>query len=1004
MEFCNSDIRKRFFEQQIHRPHFDFPSEVELAYSATRRWITSLPELENQNIDKLPTDLNNEYDHLNTAREFTSLLPSHTLKMYDVFLNMEANAELNSLSFALDKPCLYLIDVGCGGGSGSIALLSLVLNFQKFRLEQGIPIYPIKIYFLGIDPNQFVLNIFSCFLKEIASRVTEMLIEIEYMVIDGKLSTETNTILQWANDKGLIDSCIFAFGNVIRPYQQEWRDYSKKNSLLDKFVKLFKKNSFVGEADVDTVLSLIDRGTVDHIYLAIISSPTKNKDGTKNQWFIETQSFLDETCKKVATQKHNLYKEDVKKRKTTLLGPPDCSFRLKGDHNPIEVEFNSGFTFISCKPYLENKAELEDIFSFSNLRLAWARVRNELNFGMLEDTIELLLFDLNLNDRLEQLQRRILCYDYQSLGIDQMIHYLVPKGETKPPRPMSICRIEDQIVATAFLQTKKKEYEKITKKSSAYILSNNSSKENLYENWFPLYQKFINRIRDVAREHPDFLIIQTDLTSYYSSVDQNLLWEYLRHQFRLADNIRLSSLVNRIIKRDCGLNKEWFGLPQGHIISGAFSNIFLSSVDELFNSENQWGAYYFRYVDDIVLIFPPSISDEAILKALDDELANKKLSRSIEKTSKAMTTKEFLLLSDPLPELNELSDDYKTLLSDLYRLPGDYLSILRADWWNFIKAYQCLLFEIGFFIHPTRLSRKLHRYIGWRNWQIKFLQKRVDFPEVNNIGDLIDVKIWVDSFKKNNEREQDWISRRKKIQETLKRMLIDSYEFIEQPDDDEKRIIDSKKRLKFAVNRLGRLGFDDLTNTVVDILLHKPWYVNARKLCEDLAMQNKEKELIRIFLETKNRDQQWGYIRSCAINALPLLPLISAEAQEIIRLYVLEKQGTLIERIKSSEVIFLTGDKTNAFETLFTKEMEDNSSHSAVKRNLAILYVSTSEKSIHVPFLEHVQKASEFNEIGKLNQVIEILQIPEPDILRKKYYENDYPDDDREFPDFPSRV
>jgi hypothetical protein len=47
------------------------------------------------------------------------------------------------------------------------------------------------------------------------------------------------------------------------------------------------------------------------------------------------------------------------------------------------------------------------------------------------------------------------------------------------------------------------------------------------------------------------------------------------------------------------------------------------------------------------------------------------------------------------------------------------------------------------------------------------------------------------------------------------------------------------------------------------------------------------------------------------------------------------------------------------------------------------------------------------NKVIQLSYVeanLQLLLREEPDILRQSFYENEYPDDDREFPEFPSNV
>ena len=167
MNFFGSGIRKQFIENELKKIYFQFSTEFNDAYQRTEENIKNeLGIDEDKNIQKKPKRLNNEDDALNTAREFTHYLRSHTIKVYEQLLRCEKASLKKDSFFVLDKPIICFADVGCGGGTASIALLMLLSNYQKFRLQKNCPIYPVEVNLLGLDPNSHALKIFTRFLEE----------------------------------------------------------------------------------------------------------------------------------------------------------------------------------------------------------------------------------------------------------------------------------------------------------------------------------------------------------------------------------------------------------------------------------------------------------------------------------------------------------------------------------------------------------------------------------------------------------------------------------------------------------------------------------------------------------------------------------------------------------------------------------------------------------------------------------------------------------------------
>jgi hypothetical protein len=293
MDFFSKNIRLRFIKSEFDKPHLGFSDEFDNAFSKTRKALKR--KHPKQNIDRLPTDLNNITNSLDTAREFTSLLPAHTLKVYAQLLKCEDVTINKNGFFVLDKPQIYMVDVGCGAGSASIALLMFLSNYQKFRIINKLPIYPVSVYLLGIDPNSHAINIYDRFISKASEEISKLLINIVHGEIHGKLSENSNDVLNWFDLYGLKNSCIFAFGNIIRPYNTEYAKQVENQRSIKQKINLLNRSKFIGDPDIRTISSILERVTIDCLEIIIISSPTEQTNKyPANNWLKETVSFLNQ--------------------------------------------------------------------------------------------------------------------------------------------------------------------------------------------------------------------------------------------------------------------------------------------------------------------------------------------------------------------------------------------------------------------------------------------------------------------------------------------------------------------------------------------------------------------------------------------------------------------------------------------------------------------------------------------------------------------------------------
>lgn len=167
--------------------------------------------------------------------------------------------------------------------------------------------------------------------------------------------------------------------------------------------------------------------------------------------------------------------------------------------------------------------------------------------------------------------------------------------------------------------------------SHGYRWNRDSSTPNrIFEDWRTAYPRFRNSVLHTLGRHPDGYYICCDVKGFYDHIKHDILLEQIR-QFSLDPYIR--ELIERAVRSYEAEGSPGCGLPQGPAHSRLLANLYLSEFDK---AVGQRARGYFRYVDDLFLVFGSRAEAEKRFTEIQERLQELglELSESEEKAAR----------------------------------------------------------------------------------------------------------------------------------------------------------------------------------------------------------------------------------------------------------------------------------------------------------------------------------------------------------------------------------
>jgi RNA-directed DNA polymerase len=253
------------------------------------------------------------------------------------------------------------------------------------------------------------------------------------------------------------------------------------------------------------------------------------------------------------------------------------------------------------------------VIDMKNLHAAFERVEGSKGMAGV-DGVSIGMFRRELPWNLQGLASELAEGRYLPLPLLQI---LVAKPDGSP-RILRVPTVRDRVAQAAVLQVVEPLFEAQFEDVSFAYRKGRSVKQAAYR---------IRELRDRGYRY----VVETDIDSYFDSIDQELLWSKVERVVQDPDLLKLFQLWVRAEVYD---GQKVFmlekGIPQGSVVAPMLANLFLDELDETLLAR---GHKLVRYSDDFVILARTLPDAERALELTEEVLETLHLALDDEDTS-----------------------------------------------------------------------------------------------------------------------------------------------------------------------------------------------------------------------------------------------------------------------------------------------------------------------------------------------------------------------------------
>ncbi|MEH2319278.1 RNA-directed DNA polymerase [Nostoc sp.] len=913
--------------------YHSFHPVIASAYSAVHEWLSEIPDAKGYKELDYSKDILHSLDKTDlksAAFQFYALFARNYFEAVHILDNViNSSRLLHSIRY---KPRIYLVDIGCAMGAATAAFIEKILTLPK----EGNESRKIEIVCVGIEPNVYSYAIYKKLMQELKDKIEPFNIILDFKAINEPLSQAILTTISHfqnkLNDKG---SSAKALSNLFLMQLDIASSIGKDDIIKKERDKKLKALGLEPENDPgtekdfwqDEALSLkrlLEEVPVGKLHLMTIG--TKNLEKSLQEIIQITDinegiNTIHKALENFIGKKHR-FSDVLEGQQVVNFENPVNSYWQEQHIFSHAAEFNVVCQTIENSE-LEEDNEWNKLISLENIELAWVKARSNLFNESFYDEIEIRLFENNLDENLQMLIDNLVdrLYSDNFLPSSQDIDYKFVKGRAKG-RPKQLSRLEEEILAIAILQT-------IGKKNDPDFYSYQlkvEPTEDLYENYFPNYKKFLKASENSAKSYQNGAVLRTDIESYYVQVRQGQLIDITERELQIS-SIRIKWLLSKILKKKLDGHQNDIGLKQGTLTSGFYANLYLKAVDDYFATEPKWKhkIKFHRYVDDIIVVVPDGNDLEIFEKELKHKLRERGLNLNENKTEYYEKISDFLPSTELDTDLDQLNKEFNLMLYSLWIMNYDYRTEFELangnhnekSWWKLIKIYQHCLYSLGIYVPEMRLSRKIYQKLNSKNLNIK---KQLDFRPFPTNENFIIISKWGSKFQELNH---NWISHKNQIKSKVINLFKDSLkelqEVINKKNDfiseQEKRKSNIKRRqletrIRSSIKKLIILGLDQVWQEIVLIICDLFIIRDLLDVIIALASQGYTDAIQQLWEHYQNGkiadEEPSEYVRAILLEAFRFLPTLELYNWQLI-FHSATAAKSDIEKLKATETWLYLG-------------------------------------------------------------------------------------------------
>lgn len=334
---------------------------------------------------------------------------------------------------------------------------------------------------------------------------------------------------------------------------------------------------------------------------------------------------------------------------------------------------------------------VHEVFSYKRLRLAYARLIKTSTLDV-KNFYGGEIYDIELRKNIKTLHSLILNDKYEP---QRPFKYFEPKP-SNTERIKTVLSIDDSLVYMAITtHIAEKLFDELSKtqnfvfgnllheniKLGIGILDDLDKTFDLYKNYIPLYNNFINSgIEEVESKQQDYKL-DTDITGFFDSIPHGSLM-LLLSDYGVDEEVL--ELLGNCLNTWSGTSEKitpFVGIPQGPSASFFYSNVILHHLDKRMI---ELGASYYRYADDIKVYSASKAELYDSLSIIDRYLKSHGLSINSSKTNLERTNVDLELERAKI--LNHISLSRIELSpSEMAMVGSEYSTTTESDDYFYMK-------------------------------------------------------------------------------------------------------------------------------------------------------------------------------------------------------------------------------------------------------------------------------------------------------------------------------